>query len=842
MKLPFRIGRLGSCERGCVHELPNPLPRTEAGHGNHHSVSSLLAALILLLTLAFSTPTFADKLVIWGTGTGDDSRGEQAMIAEFGRRHRDIQVVSLNMGAGAMNPQKLMTSIVGRVPPDLIIQDRFTIGDWASRGAFRPLDDLIAEDSRRSDPLAIHPRNYVPATWQEAVYNGHVYGIPYVTDDRVLYYNKQDFRDAGLDPDRPPQTWDELIDDAQKLTIRTSTGYKRIGFIPGYGQGWLYLWSWQQGGEAMSADGRRCTLSNPQTTEALSTIVSWYDKLGGIDAINGYASGFGADDQDPFMTGELAMKVEGNGFLQAIARLHPELDFGVCPVPVPSPRFHHQRRFANESTWLTWSGGSAFAIPIGSRHPRAAWAFIEWMNSPEANVAGANAQLAYAKSKGRLYLPGFSTDTRVTKMLVDRYTPSLPPKFSGALHTCMELLPVTKFRPVTFVGQRLWDEQVRAVEAAVRHTKTPQAALLDAQRRVQIELDSHDAAGHRPLLPSRAIIAFIVASAVAVIIAFVVWHSRWRRRTRASTQAEAFAGVAFVSPWIAGFLIFVLGPMIASLLFSFCDYDVLHPARFAGFANYQGLVTVDGALFAKSMGNVLYLAAFGIPLGMVTSLSMSLLLNANLRGQQIYRTAFYTPSIVPSVATAVLWGWMLNADPTRGLVNAAWSVTFTPLLHIPPPGWLAVPAWSKPALIVIGLWGAGSGIIMWLAGLKGIPSTLYEAASIDGAGPFTQFRRITLPMLSPYIFFSFITATIGALQAFETPYILGGTGGGESTGPDDSLLVPVVYLFNNAFQYFKMGYASAIAWVIFIIILGLTLGQLKMAPRWVHYETDESNA
>ena len=149
-----------------------------------------------------------------------------------------------------------------------------------------------------------------------------------------------------------------------------------------------------------------------------------------------------------------------------------------------------------------------------------------------------------------------------------------------------------------------------------------------------------------------------------------------------------------------------------------------------------------------------------------------------------------------------------------------------------------MPAWAKPGLIFMGLWGAGGGMILWLAGLQSIPATLYEAASLDGAGWWSQFRHITLPMLSPYIFFNLIMGTIGALQTFETAYILGGTMGGSSTGPDDSLLVPVVYLFNNAFQYFKMGYASALAWLLFVLILGLTLGQLKLAPRWVHYETD----
>ncbi len=422
--------------------------------------------------------------------------------------------------------------------------------------------------------------------------------------------------------------------------------------------------------------------------------------------------------------------------------------------------------------------------------------------------------------------------------MYDAYKATLPPRFLQAKQLSIALLPYTKFRPVTFVGQRLWDEQVRAVDQAVRHRLTPTAALASAQRQVQIELDSVYTRDAHPLLPSRTV---LVVVAVLVLIGFAalgIILTRWMQQKRRAARSEAWAAFGFVAPWLLGFLVFTLGPILASLILSFCDYDVLHPARWAGISNYRSLVTLDRALLLKSMGNALYLAVVGIPLSMVTSLAMAMLLNTKVRGLNYYRTFFYMPSIVPVVATTVLWAWILNADPSRGLLNAAWQATITHWFHLAPPGWLAVPGWAKPSLILIGLWGAGGGMILWLAGLQAIPASLYEAASIDGAGSVAQFRHITLPMLSPYIFFNLIMGTIGALQTFETAYILGGTSGGQSTGPDDSLLVPVVYLFNNAFQYFKMGYASALAWLLFIIILGLTLGQLKLAPRWVHYETD----
>jgi multiple sugar transport system permease protein len=304
-------------------------------------------------------------------------------------------------------------------------------------------------------------------------------------------------------------------------------------------------------------------------------------------------------------------------------------------------------------------------------------------------------------------------------------------------------------------------------------------------------------------------------------------------------RAEASAGFIFVAPWIFGFLALTVGPILVSIFLSFCDYDVLHPARWLGWQNYSDLLGQDSYYLKTSLVNVAYLAAVGIPLGIVTSLSVAMLLNAKVYGMSAYRTIFYLPSIVPVVASAVLWAWVLNGDPSRGLLNAGWKATLGAWFGWSPPGWLGAAEWAKPALILQGLWGAGSGMILWLAGLQGIPNHLYEAAEIDGAGWWAKFRNVTIPMLSPYIFFNLIMGTIGALQEFDRVYVMSGGDLSKPIGPVDSLLVPVFYLFQNAFQYFKMGYASALAWILFLIILVLTVIQLKLAPRWVHYEAEQ---
>jgi multiple sugar transport system permease protein len=274
-------------------------------------------------------------------------------------------------------------------------------------------------------------------------------------------------------------------------------------------------------------------------------------------------------------------------------------------------------------------------------------------------------------------------------------------------------------------------------------------------------------------------------------------------------------------PWIIGFIVFTGGPILFSIIISFCDYDILNPARFTGVENYFWAFTKD-QLFWKSMWNTIYMV-IGIPLGMGLSLGIALLLNLKVRGIAVWRTFFYLPSIVPAVASSILWIWIFN--PSSGLLN-----NLLASVGIHGPNWLQDENTSKLSLILMGLWGAGGGMIIWLAGLKGISETYYEAASLDGAGTWQQFCHITIPLLSPYIFFNLIMGLIGTFQIFTQAYIM------TQGGPVDSTLFYAYHLFNNAFRYLHMGYAAAMAWVLFVIVFGLTVVQLDLQKRWVYYE------
>jgi multiple sugar transport system permease protein len=300
----------------------------------------------------------------------------------------------------------------------------------------------------------------------------------------------------------------------------------------------------------------------------------------------------------------------------------------------------------------------------------------------------------------------------------------------------------------------------------------------------------------------------------------------------AMARREAREGYFFISPWLIGLLAFTIVPVIASMVLSFTAWQISAPPKWIGLDNYTELFQ-DPAMF-KSLFNTLYLALFGVPLNMIVGLGIALLMNQDVRGIGVFRTIWYLPSILSSVAVAVLWLWILN--PRYGLVNQALA-----LVGIQGPGWLSDPTWAKPAVILMGLWGVGGNMIIYLAGLKGIPQHLYEAAKLDGAGTLGQFRHITLPMLSPSIFFNLITNIIGALQVFVSiaALTMGGPGSGgvgRAGGADDSLLVFMIYLYRQAFTQSRMGYASALAWFLAAIIMALTLFNFWLARRWVYYE------
>ncbi|WP_245683837.1 carbohydrate ABC transporter permease [Vulcanibacillus modesticaldus] len=285
---------------------------------------------------------------------------------------------------------------------------------------------------------------------------------------------------------------------------------------------------------------------------------------------------------------------------------------------------------------------------------------------------------------------------------------------------------------------------------------------------------------------------------------------------------KKYEGYLFIMPWILGILIFFLWPVGYAVYISFTKWPILGSPKWVGLDNY--ITIFNDEQFYNSLSVTFKFALFAIPLGILTSFTIAFILNSNIRGLSFYRTIYYLPAVVSGVAVALLWRWVL--DPEFGLINSLLA-----MIGIQGPGWLSDPDWVIPSYILVSIWGAGGGMITYLVGLKDVPKNLYESAEIDGAGFFAKLFKITIPMMTPILFYNLIMGIIGSFRKFTDAYILGGAG--------NQGKFYLVYLYENAFKYFKMGYATALAWILFIIILILTLLVFKTSSFWVYYESGE---
>jgi len=299
-----------------------------------------------------------------------------------------------------------------------------------------------------------------------------------------------------------------------------------------------------------------------------------------------------------------------------------------------------------------------------------------------------------------------------------------------------------------------------------------------------------------------------------------------RSRGLSLGRREELAAWVFILPWIVGFLAFTAGPMLVSLYLSFTETNMLNIFKHVGLRNYVDLFSFDKvrSLFWISLYNTCYYVFLSVPLELAVGFMIAVLLNQNIKGRGLLRTVYYLPSVIPGIAVSLLWIMLFRGQ--SGVFNSVLA-----LFGIQGPAWLYSEVWSKPALVIMSLWGAGGPMLILLAGLQSIPTELYDAAKVDGAGVWSRFWHVTIPMVSPTLFFVLVTGIIGSFQVFVTSYVM------TSGGPNNSTLVYVLYLFNLAFKQFRMGYASALAWAYFVVIMCFTVLLLRSSAAWVYYET-----
>jgi len=761
-----------------------------------------LLALIIVLISALpcaAADSAKETIVFWYGATQDEKAAYERMIYEFEAANPSIEVNAMLVPMGYIE-RKLILSIAGGVPPDVVRFYAHLGGELMSRGGLEPLDELAQRDS-------LDLEDFYPVGLEQNTYQGRLYGIPWVLSPYALFYNKQMFRQAGLDPTKPPRTWRELQDYALKLTTKDQRGLlNTVGFAD-------FLWNpnnfslylWQSGGELLSEDGRTARFDSAEGIEALAWMREFIKtEAGGVRELQTFSANFKGATQDPFGQGRLAMRIDSPFRMPDLKKYFPDLEYGVAGIP-----FNKQP--AVEVV------GNSLVIPKGSKHKQAAWEFVKFASSKEQMVN-------VCRPAGRI--PA-------------RISASHAPEYYGdpLLRGFIDQIPHGRSVPVVPGWQEVADTLRRGIEKALEGEKAPDAALADAAAASEAILaTANEDTSVLPVVPWKTLgyaalaVLLTACAAAALYVRRKTSHSSLERR-------EAAQFFLFAAPWLVGFVVLTFGATVASLIISFSKWDALSPAHFVGLRNYAGLFTSDG-LFYKSVFVTFYYAVFSIPLAVVGGLAVSVLMNQKVLGIRLFRTVYYLPVVISGVATAVVWQYIFN--PTTGLLNRFLTLNMMPAfadgrftcqpLWDNPPQWMLDPQWAMPAFIIMGLWSVGGAMIIYLAALQGVPEELYEAAKLDGAGSWQSFRNVALPMLTPAIFYQLVVGTMYSLQMFTQPYIM--TGG----GPKDATLFYALYLFKNAFEWMKMGYASAMAWILFVVVLVITLIHFKGASRWVYYE------
>ncbi len=781
---------------------------------------------LLALILCFCSSLASDKVqltyMFWG---GEDEREIRMSFAEgFNQSQDSIEIRPIH--APDDYDRKLKTMMGAGMAPDIFHLSDSEVAKWAAKGV---LLDLLPYYER--DPEASLDE-FVPQEVEKRMFGGRFYGISDATETMVVFYGTELFNRWNV-PQPPTDrvwTWDEFVETAKALTKDTDGD----GRTDQYGC-YVPLWDgtvdpmiWSLGGEHYTHDFLHLYTDREAAVGAFQ-LVNDLIRVHRVMPPRSEMMAQGQTVSQLLETGRLGMLLTGQWYLATLAGAN--FPFDVAPFPT-----------IDEPSNILIS--SNFSIYAHTKHPDEAWEAYKFLSGEKGQILLSSSGLVMPTYEWLLFTP---EGRRLWQK------PNVhPPNHTFA---CVEPILYARYtRPFSGGDQLYFEVQRRHYEDLVYAESGDEVRQIvlnmcdDADGFLQ-EFDSRareeKRQGSKNLFITRVGGVFAHRKAVITAVAlpfvlFIGWAMLRLKRPRATLrERQAMAGYLFVLPAIAGLLVFSLGPILFSLFISLTQWDIVTPPRFVGFEQYSQIAQDRTVL--KALWVTFYYTVINVPLGTLAGLLVAILLNTKVRGMRIFRTIYYLPSIVPAVATAVLWVWVFN--PEYGLLNSIMKGINTLLdlcfvvfggspLHLNDHlEWLQDPTLVMPALWIMGLWGAGGAMIIYLAGLQGIPQHLYECADLDGAGWLGKFRHITIPMISPVIFFNLIMGTIGSFQVFIAGYLM--TGG----GPRDATLFYVLYLYRNAFHYLKMGYASALAWILFVIILIMTLILFKTAGKRVYYET-----
>ncbi|NBX36152.1 MAG: extracellular solute-binding protein [Planctomycetes bacterium] len=754
----------------------------------------------------FSSDDRTEIVVMHWSGEGGQEEDAivEAALQRFSAQNPAIRVRRINPGDAASFYTKLQTMMASGDPPDVFYVGSERIPSFVDLGLLLPLDDLLAADTQANVPDRLDLRGFFPSTVAAFRFDGEgsgrgaLYGIPKDFTTVGFYWNKDLFARAGVQPPRDDWTWDDFIAAARQIgRLPDCTGAEFVTW-PAMIRAYLMT----DGLDIKGSSFETLRTGERAVFESLDRLRSWrHDERGALTSGKSKI----ASGSSVFLSGKVGMAGPfGRWVVPSYRKIPPPSQGGFAWDFAPMPR---GTTSANIVLTVSWS------ISAQTAHPNESWRLVRFLAGEQTQRELATLGLAIPTIRSAAESPAF-------------LDPTLPPENDAGYLRAAEIAQIVDWSPnpqfEALMGSRL-DQGLKTADVPLPE------AIANFERDWNAECTNPLKAAVLPAMPWKAIAIGSILLLAIGLCAWLLWLRSGSFTGR--EREEERAGYALASPWLIGFLLFMAFPVVMSLLLAFARWKGVSPlgqAAFTGFANFEQIFTAD-ARFRTSIRVTLWYAVIAVPTGQLLALLAALLMNTKVRGIHLFRAAWYLPSVLAGVGVSVLWRWVFDSD--HGLMNMALEPLLKPL-GIMPPEWFGADAglWGAPAFAIMSLWFIGGTMMVYLAGLQQVPADLLEAAAIDGAGPLRRFFSVTLPMLSPVILFNTIMAVISSFQVFTQSFVM--TGG----EPGDLTRFLVLYIFNQGFDFYEMGYASALAWILLVIVLSLTVVVLRTSNRWVHVE------
>lgn len=769
------------------------------------------------------------RFTVWD---GDESlRVIRTVLKQFEKENPDIRVKLENYADYNLYHQKMLVTYAANVAPDVAMMDMPHFQALAQRKALYPLNDFIDKE-----PEFKLDAYYKPIVDAHSL-KGKLFVLPRdIAPEGIIYYNKGLFKKAGIPYPDGTWTWDlqerpELKEKDFVWVVRklSDPANKHYGFAPSW-PGLLYdTLTYSAGLDIVDNDERptKVLYDDPRLVKIYEFVNNLSYKQRIIPGQTEISSVLQSTTQQLFARQQVAMYQSG---IWDVPKMRDMLkpgskeffDWDIAAFPT----YAHGDGKPHAPT-----GGSGYSIFTSTKYPEQAWRLVKYMAGPVSMVAMAKAGIAQPAIRelalSNAWLPGPDTP--------------LEQQYPNNRIVTDQLVDSVKFAPTA----PYWPD-VDSIIAARRDSvysnlMPPAEALKLGTQEGQARLNAMLREETLPPFNWVAGIAVMIVIVAAILLAIYLPErgDHYTRRQR----LESRSAYKFISPWLFGLVVFTMGPMILSLLMSTMNWDMIMPAQWRGAKNFQEMFTEDPRFWTSLRVTITY-TLIATPVGIIVAFLLALLLNQKVFGVPLFRAMYYIPSIGSAVAVTLVARKILS--PEDGLLNAVlYSPIFRDWVGKPlsaiagtpadPVNWLSNDKTALAALIMLSLLGVGGAMVVLLAGLQGIPNFYYEAATLDGAGPLARLKAITLPMVSPALFFSLITGFIGSFQVFTQVYVI--VNGANSGGPNNALLVYMIAVWHSAFDTVRLGYAAALAWVLFFIIMLFTLAQFKMS-KWVYYEAD----